>query len=96
MIVPGAPAFTPVRLEKRLQKIRAQNPGVTDLYAEFVHFVAATAEFDSASASLIERLLTYGPRSTHRKIKGIDRLLLVLDDSRFRCRGNVAVLPRAR
>jgi phosphoribosylformylglycinamidine synthase len=76
MIVPGAPAFTPSRVQKRLQKIRALNPGVTDAYCEFIHFVDIAAELDSSSKTVLERLLAYGPRSSRRSLPG-RRLLVV-------------------
>jgi phosphoribosylformylglycinamidine synthase len=76
MIFAGAPAFTPSRLKKRLQKVRRENPGVSDLYCEFVHLVDASGPLDPNARSVLERLLTYGPRADRRSVQG--RLLLVV------------------
>jgi phosphoribosylformylglycinamidine synthase len=72
----GPPAFSTARLEKRLRAFAAKNPRVTDLYAEFVHFVDVSSSLDAAQSSVLERLLTYGPRLPRRN--GAGRLLLVV------------------
>ena len=59
----GAPAFTPARLEKRLAAVRTRNPGATALAAHFVHFVDVTGELRASDRAILDRLLTYGPRT---------------------------------
>jgi len=73
LILHGARALTPARLEKRLVKVRAANPGVTELYAEHVHFVDAEGQVDER---VLRRLLTYGPREVRRSVEGL-RLFVV-------------------
>src|SRR5438477_12807251 len=72
----GSPAFTDSKLDKRLHGIRERNPGVTGLYAEFVHFVDGEGVLEAASRSVLEKLLTYGPRSARRVAEG--RTLVVV------------------
>ena len=38
-LFPGAPAFSPARLAKRLDRLRINNPGIEAVVARFVHFV---------------------------------------------------------
>jgi len=52
--LPGASAFTPATLAKRLAKIQAANPQVSALAAEFVHFV----EIDSPLPDAEQLVLT--------------------------------------
>ncbi|HEY4187862.1 MAG TPA: phosphoribosylformylglycinamidine synthase [Polyangia bacterium] len=74
----GAPAFTPARLEKRLRAVRASNPVVTALGATFAHFVDVAAPLDEAAASVLARLLRYGPRVTPSAAEGPAARLLVV------------------
>ena len=46
MLLPlqGPPAFSPAALDKKLARVRAQNPGVSALAASFVHLCDVTGE----------------------------------------------------
>ena len=71
IVIPGKSALSLGRLEKRLVRVRAQNPGVTALGARFVHFVDVdTAAVDAEGQRLLEQLLEYGPRDTSRALTG--------------------------
>jgi phosphoribosylformylglycinamidine synthase len=70
LVLQGSPAFTASKLEKRLGKVREKNPGVTDLYAEYVHFVDVDGGIDEAARTVMERLLAYGPRAARRRAEG--------------------------
>ncbi|HVO19627.1 MAG TPA: phosphoribosylformylglycinamidine synthase, partial [Anaeromyxobacter sp.] len=59
----GSPAFTPARLAKRLARVRARNPGVTGLAADFVHLVDLERPLSPAAREVLDRLLRYGPRT---------------------------------
>ncbi len=72
----GSPAFSTARLEKRLRALASRNPRVTDLYAEFVHFVDVSAPLSGAERATLERLLVYGPRIPRREVSS--RLVLVV------------------
>src|SRR5690606_37892165 len=50
--------------------IRGQNPGVTGLTAEYVHFIDVRASLSSPQHSVLERLLRYGPRHEPLALEG--------------------------
>jgi phosphoribosylformylglycinamidine synthase len=66
----GPVAFSPARLEQRLSRLRAQNPAITGLYAEFVHFVELKSAPSRAQLSVLERLLRYGPNRAPERLEG--------------------------
>jgi len=66
LFVPGSPAFSAARLQKRLQRVRLHNPGVTDLAANFVHLVDVMTGLDAGEMQTLKRLLQYGPRGERR------------------------------
>ena len=68
LFLPGASAFTPARLTKRLAKIQAANPQVSALAAEFVHFVELTSPLPEAEQLVLTRVLRYGPRTTASRV----------------------------
>src|SRR5450432_281170 len=71
IVIPGKAALSAGRLEKRLAKIRTQNPQVTALRARFVHFVDLGAgELSDGESSLLRRLLEYGPRDNGSDLHG--------------------------
>jgi len=60
--IPGASALSSFRLSKLLGALRAREPAVTALGSRFVHFVDLERPLDAAGMSILEGLLTYGPR----------------------------------
>jgi phosphoribosylformylglycinamidine synthase len=66
--LPGASAFTPARLAKRLAKIQAANPQVSALAAEFVHFVEIDSPLPDAEQLVLTRVLRYGPRAEASRV----------------------------
>ena len=71
IVIPGKAALSAGRLEKRLAKIRTQNPQLTALRARFVHFVDLGAgELSDPERSLLGRLLEYGPRDNGSDLDG--------------------------
>jgi phosphoribosylformylglycinamidine synthase len=76
LTIAGSPAFSPARLEKRARALAARNPRVSDLYAEYVHFVDTSSPLSEAETFTLERLLVYGPKIARRDVSG--RLLLVV------------------
>src|SRR5690554_5845979 len=60
-IVRGAPALSEFRSEKLLQRLQAAELPVTEIYAEFMHFVDVEQKLDDAARSVLAKLLTYGP-----------------------------------
>lgn len=76
LILPGASALSSFRQEKLLLALKSAQTGVTDLSAEFVHFVHLEEALDAHEKELLAKLLTYGPKSQPAKLGG--RLLLVV------------------
>src|SRR5687767_4797128 len=74
--LPGTAAFSAGRLAKRLARVQAENPGVTAVAAEYVHFVDTAADstgretIDERTRTVLARLLTYGPRAAPRALAG--------------------------
>jgi phosphoribosylformylglycinamidine synthase len=61
LTLPGAPAFSQFRLDKRLEDLRAACPAVTGVAARHMHFADLERELDETELRLLKRLLTYGP-----------------------------------
>ncbi|MDQ5909632.1 MAG: phosphoribosylformylglycinamidine synthase [Pseudomonadota bacterium] len=57
----GSPTLSPFRLEKLLAALRQRVPAVTQVRAEFVHFVDGS--LTAPDREVLERLLQYGPRT---------------------------------
>jgi phosphoribosylformylglycinamidine synthase len=72
LVLPGAPAFTPARLEARVSRLHASNPGVEAASASYVHFVDLEGELDDEGRGVLGRLLTYGPRLAGRQVEGLE------------------------
>ena len=59
---PGTRALSPFRLDRLRGELRAREPRVLGVEAEFVHFVDLARALAPAEHALLERLLSYGPR----------------------------------
>ncbi|WP_299587211.1 phosphoribosylformylglycinamidine synthase [uncultured Microbulbifer sp.] len=75
LVLRGAPALSKFRHKKLLNQLRALQPTIDDLYAEFVHFADSDA-LDNKEMALLERLLQYGPTEEKHAPKG--ELILVV------------------
>lgn len=62
LILRGAPALSPFRIQKLLKALKAEVPEVTAVTAEYQHFIDTPADLDSSQQKILEQLLTYGPR----------------------------------
>lgn len=60
-IVRGAPALSEFRSAKLLQRLQQAELPVTDIYAEFMHFIDTQQPLDDAAHDVLKKLLTYGP-----------------------------------
>ncbi|MFE8072058.1 phosphoribosylformylglycinamidine synthase [Marinobacteraceae bacterium S3BR75-40.1] len=58
----GAPALSEFRSRNLLSQVKETITSVTSVYAEFMHFVDVDAELDEKQLSILNRLLSYGPR----------------------------------
>ncbi len=70
LILPGAPALSEFRCKKVLALLQKAQPGVTGVYAEYVHFASLTTALDAFETENLARLLTYGPRAERRSTAG--------------------------
>ena len=70
VIIPGPPAFSPARLDKRLTRLRERHPGLTDATADFVHILDVERVLTNAEHATLTQLLTYGPKQARREVKG--------------------------
>ncbi|MCE7934508.1 MAG: phosphoribosylformylglycinamidine synthase, partial [Chlorobi bacterium CHB2] len=61
LILRGAPALSPFRIARLLATLQRQNPSITSIYAEFVHFVEVARPLTEAEQSVLDQLLRYGP-----------------------------------
>ena len=61
-VLAGPPALTRSLLAKRLDTLRAIDPAVRGVYAEFVHFLDVDGPLNADEAELAAALLRYGPR----------------------------------
>src|SRR5215831_8537365 len=80
MRLPSGAALGPARLAKKLRAIRAHNPGVVELDAQLVHFVALAGRLDDEETATLQHLLRYGPTLERRDLAGpgtVRRLLVV-------------------
>jgi phosphoribosylformylglycinamidine synthase len=62
LVLPGPPAFSAFRLNKLLVQVRAADPAVTALYAEYVHLLSVNGDLTTQERGLAQALLEYGPR----------------------------------
>lgn len=60
-IVRGAPALSEFRTEKLLQRLQNADLPVSEVYAEFMHFVDVEQTLDDEATTVLTKLLTYGP-----------------------------------
>ncbi|MBC3767266.1 phosphoribosylformylglycinamidine synthase [Neptunicella marina] len=72
----GAPALSDFRVKKLLEQFAAQNLPVSDIYAEFYHFVDVKQSLNEAELAVVEKLLTYGPSMSVHQPAG--QLILVV------------------
>ncbi len=62
LILPGAAALSPFRLQRLLTAVRTVLPEVQTLDARFVHFADVDGSLTDADHAVLAKLLTYGPR----------------------------------
>ena len=74
--LPGAAALSPFRRDKLFVEMRARVPALAGVTALYWPFAALEAELDARKRALLERLLTYGPKTDAGPVTG--ELLLVV------------------
>lgn len=64
LILRGAPALSPFRIQKLLDTLASQVPSVQTLRAEYMHFAEVERELTTAEHAVLVQLLEYGPAVT--------------------------------
>ena len=70
IILPGAPALSDFRLQKLLFQLRQVHDGITQVSAQFLHFIDYEGEPVAADLPVLEQLLRYGPRLSAANAEG--------------------------
>ena len=77
LILPGAAAFSPFRIERLLAALRTSaDADIRSIGARYLHFVDLERPLEARERSVLDRLLEYGPRRTAVSERG-DLLLVV-------------------
>ena len=71
LILRGSSALSPFRLQKLLQDLIAAGLPARDVSAEFVHVIEVDSELTPAGRSVLDQLLTYGPRRAASQASGL-------------------------
>ncbi len=66
----GTPALSAFRRDKLLAALRRRLPAVSDVYAEYVHFIDWDGAPTSHDRAVLDRLLAYGPRMPEHHLEG--------------------------
>lgn len=75
LVLRGAPALSDFRSKKLLQQFVDAKLPVTDIYAEYVHFVEVSETLSNEQQEVLDKLLTYGPKGEQHAPHG--QLILV-------------------
>ncbi len=75
IILRGAPSHSKFRLQKLLAEFRDISLPVKDIYAEFVHTVEIDGNLEAIGRSVLEQLLTYGPKLESHAGRGLLRIV---------------------
>ncbi|WP_273861999.1 phosphoribosylformylglycinamidine synthase [Pseudomonas sp. LA5] len=70
LILRGAPALSSFRHGKLLDQLTRLVPGVSGLYAEFVHFAEVAGTLSAEEEGILGRLLQYGPSVPQQEPSG--------------------------
>ena len=65
----GSSALSAFRVEKLLVILRAQQPAINTIRAQFIHFVQVAATLTVSEQSVLEQLLTYGELKSNAQTK---------------------------
>ena len=75
IILRGAPSHSEFRLQKLVSELQACELPVRGMYAEFVHAAETKSELSADEQSILEKLLTYGPKLEEHDTKGLLRIV---------------------
>ena len=66
----GGNALSSFRLEKLVQALKDDAPGISHIYAEYWHFAATRRALEAQEQAVLEKILTYGPASMAEEPQG--------------------------
>src|SRR3954447_2241596 len=72
----GGAAFSQSARQKKLERIARENPGVSELGAEFVHLCDVSSELSPEAHSALQALLAYGPSRPPEAVSGVSLLVV--------------------
>ncbi|WP_339843649.1 phosphoribosylformylglycinamidine synthase [uncultured Halopseudomonas sp.] len=72
----GAPALSQFRRDKLLARLQERVPGVSAVYAEFMHFAELREALDETQLEVLERILRYGPSVPAEEAQGSQFLVV--------------------
>ncbi|GGF51961.1 phosphoribosylformylglycinamidine synthase [Alteromonas lipolytica] len=70
LVLRGAPALSDFRAAKLIQRLQQSGIEVTHLYSEFVHLVDCDNSLTEEQLSVLDKLLTYGPKQAQEAATG--------------------------
>ena len=75
IILRGAPSHSEFRLQKLVSELQACELPVRGMYAEFVHAADIEGDLSADERSVLEKLLTYGPKLEEHEPEGLLRMV---------------------
>ncbi|MFA5264186.1 MAG: phosphoribosylformylglycinamidine synthase [Opitutaceae bacterium] len=76
LILRGASALSEFRIQKLLQDLVSAGIPASDIGTEFIHVAELGADLGADERSVLEKLLTYGPRREHREHTGLLQIVV--------------------
>ena len=68
LIFRGAPALSEFRKQKLFSSLKAIEPAIVGVYAEFVHFAEVDGDLSDSESETLQSLLSYGPKASAPKV----------------------------
>ena len=75
IILRGAPSHSEFRLQKLVSELQSADLPAQGLYAEFVHVAEVSENLNADEQSVLEKLLTYGPKLEEHEPEGMLRVV---------------------
>ena len=76
IILRGAPSHSEFRLKKLVDDLSSAELPVKNVYAEYLHVAEASEALTSEEQSVLEKLLTYGPKLRGHDLEGMLRVVV--------------------
>ncbi len=76
LILRGAPALSEFRRSKLIRQMQEAGIEISDLTAEYVHFVDTAESLDTKETEILQTLLTYGPTAANPHLQAAKELIV--------------------